>query len=148
MKPWDFFGKYPVFTSQEYAQFLEREGHVGERTQEALLSYHVKTGNLVRVRRGLFAVIPQGASPESYAIDPYLIAAKLVNDAVIGYHSALAFYGKSYSVTHQFCALTHSRSADILFREDAFRLVLLPKSLRKKNNEFAHYRVKIPIFLS
>ena len=135
MKPWDFFSKYPVFTSQEYAQFLEKEEHAGERTQEALLSYHVKAGNLVRVRRGLFAVVPPGASPESYAVDPYLVAAKLVDDAVIGYHSALAFYGKSYSVTHQFCVLTRSRSTDILFREDAFRLVLFPKSLRKKNQE-------------
>lgn len=135
MKPWDFFSAYPVFTSQEYAQFLEKEGHAGERTQEALLSYHVKAGNLVRIRRGLFAVVPQGASPESYTVDPYLVAAKLVDDAVIGYYSALAFYGKSYSVTHQFCVLTHSRSTDILFREDAFRLVLFPKALRKKNQE-------------
>ena len=102
--------------------------------REALLSYHVKAGNLMRVRRGLFVVVPPGASPESYAVDPYLVAAKLVDDAVIGY-SALAFYGKSYSVTHQFCVLTHSRSADILFREDAFRLVLFPKALRKKNQE-------------
>ncbi|OGT61698.1 MAG: hypothetical protein A3E85_01990 [Gammaproteobacteria bacterium RIFCSPHIGHO2_12_FULL_45_12] len=135
MKPWNFFSKYPVFTSHEYAQFLEKEEHAGERTQEALLSYHVKAGNLLRVRRGLFAVVPQGALPESYSVDPYLIAAKLVDDAVIGYHSALAFYGKSYSVTYQFCVLTHSRSADIHFREDVFRLVLFPMALRKKNQE-------------
>lgn len=135
MKPKDYFSQNPVFTSQEYAQFLEKEGGGGERTQEALLSYHVKAGNLVRVRRGLFAVVPSGASPESYIVDPYLVAAKLVDDAVIGYYSALAFYGKSYSVTHQFCVLTHSRSADILFREDAFRLALFPKVLRKKNQE-------------
>jgi predicted transcriptional regulator of viral defense system len=135
MTPKDFFSQHPVFTSQEYAQFLEKEEHAGERTQEALLSYHVKAGNLVRVRRGLFAVVPSGASPESYIVDPYLVAVRLVDDAVIGYHSALAFYGKSYSVTHQFCVLTHSRSADILFREDAFRLVLFPKALRKKNQE-------------
>ncbi|MHB1949138.1 MAG: type IV toxin-antitoxin system AbiEi family antitoxin domain-containing protein [Gammaproteobacteria bacterium] len=135
MKPSDFFSKYPVFTSLEYAQFLEEEEHAGERTQEALLSYHIKAGNLVRVRRGLFAVVPPGASPESYAVDPYLVATKLVDDAVIGYHSALSFYGKSYSVAHQFCVLTHSRSANILFRENAFRLVLFPKALRKKNQE-------------
>lgn len=134
-KPKDFFNQYPVFTSQEYAQFLEQEQHAGKRTQEALLSYHVKAGNLVRVRRGLFAVVPPGAFPESYAVDPYLVAAKLVDDAVIGYQSALAFYGKSYSVTHQFCVLTHSRSANVLFREDIFRLALFPKSLREKNQE-------------
>jgi len=135
-KPKDFFNQYPVFTSQEYAQFLTHGNHVGARTQEALLSYHVKAGNLVRIRRGLFAVVPPGFSPESYAVDPYLIATKLVDDAVIGYHSALAFYGKSYSVTHQFCVLTHSRSTEFIFREDAYRLVLFPKSLREKKQEF------------
>ncbi len=134
-KPKDFFNQNQVFTGKEYAQFLEREPHSGKRAQEALLSYHVKAGNLIRIRRGLFAVVPPGASSESYAVDPYLVSAKLVADAVIGYHSALAFYGKSYSVTHQFCALTHSRSASMLFRDDIFRLVLFPKSLREKNQE-------------
>jgi len=135
-KPRDFFSQNSVFTSQEYAHFMEQEKHFGERTQEALLSYHVKAGNLVRVRRGLFAVVTPGTSPEFFVVDPYLVAAKLVDDAVIGYHSALAFYGKSYSVSHQFCVLTHSRSASILFREDVFRLVLFPKSLREKNQQF------------
>ncbi len=136
MKPVDFFSKHPVFTSQEYAQFLEQAEHAGERTQEALLSYHIKAGNLIRIRRGLYAVVPQGASPESYMVDPYLIAAKLVGDAVVGYHSALAFYGKSYSLTHQFCILTRSRSASISYRDDVFRLVLFRKSLREKNQQF------------
>ncbi|HSW69632.1 MAG TPA: transcriptional regulator [Gammaproteobacteria bacterium] len=135
MKPADFFNQHPVFTSKEYAGFLELEKHAGERAQEALLSYHIKAGNLIRVRRGLFAVVPSGSSPESYAVDPYLIAAKLVDNTVIGYHSALAFYGKSYSITHQFCVLSHARSANIPFREDIFRLVLFPKSLREKRQE-------------
>lgn len=135
MKPKDFFYQHPVFTSHEYAQFLEQEKHAGKRTQEALLSYHVKAGNLIRVRRGLYAVVPPGASQESYVVDPYLVAAKLVDDSVIGYHSALAFYGKSYSVIHQFCVLTDTRPVDVLFREDIFRLVLFPKSLREKKQE-------------
>lgn len=136
MKPVNFFSMYPVFTSQEYAQFLRQAERAGERTQESLLSYHIKAGNLIRIRRGLYAVVPQGASPESYMVDPYLVAAKLVDDAVIAYHSALAFYGKSYSVTHQFCLLTHSRSAIIPFRDDVFRLLLFPKSLRESNQQF------------
>lgn len=135
MKPRDFFNRNPIFTSQEYAQFLEKRKDIGERAQEALLSYHVRAGNLVRVRRGLYAVVPPGASSESYVVDPYLVAAKLVEDAVVSYHSALAFYGKSYSVTHQFCVLTHSRSTEIHFTENVFRLVLFPKALRKKNLE-------------
>lgn len=135
MKPKDFFNQNPVFTGQEYAQFLE-ERHAGARTQEALLSYHLKAGNLIRIRRGLFGVIPQGASAESYVVDPYLIAAKLTSDAVIGYHSALAFYGKTYSVTHQFSILTNQRRTQFVFRDDSFRLVLFPKSLRVQSQEY------------
>lgn len=136
MKPWDFFRQHPVFTSQEYTQFLTQEMRPGERTQEALLSYHIKAGNLVRIRRGLFAVVPKGVSPDAVVIDPYLISAKLVKDAVIAYHSALAFYGKSYSVTRQYCILTHSRSRGFMFRDDAFRLVLFPEALRRNEQEY------------
>lgn len=135
MKPRDFFNQHAIFTSQEYAQFLAKNNHAGERTQEALLSYHVKAGNLIRIRRGLFAVVPQGASSATYAVDPYLIASKLVDDAVLGYHSALAFYGKSYSVAHQFCVLTHHRVENRVLRNEHFQLVLFPKSLREKNQE-------------
>ncbi len=136
MKPKDFFNQNPVFTSQEYAAFLKREKRSGTRAQEALLSYHIKTGNLVRIRRGLFGVIPQGASPESYSFDPYLVAAKLDEGGVIGYHSALAFYGKSYSVTHQFVVLGYKRQINFTFHSDNFRLVQFPISLYKKNLEY------------
>ncbi len=135
MKPFDFFNQFPVFTSQEYAEFLAQNAHPNQRTQEALLSYHIKAGNLIRIRRGLYAVVPQGASANTFLPDPYLIAAKLTNDAIISYHSALAFYGKSYSVSHQFCISTQARSTKILFRDDLFRLILLPKTLRETQQQ-------------
>lgn len=135
MKPSNFFNQHPVFTSCEYAQFLQQERRAGDRTQEALLSYHVKAGNLIRVRRGLFAVIPAGASPETYVVDPYLVASKLTEGGVIGYHTALAFYGKSYSITYQFCVLTHGRATHVKFGDSNFRLVSFPRALQKKNKE-------------
>jgi predicted transcriptional regulator of viral defense system len=136
MKPMDFFNQHPVFTSKEYARFLEQEERSGDRAQEALLSYHIKAGNLIRIRREIFGVIPQGASPESYSFDPYLVAAKLNEGGVIGYHSALAFYGKTYSVPHQFVVLGHKRQENFAFRSDNFRFVLFPKSLREKKQEY------------
>jgi hypothetical protein len=72
MKLENFFSKHPVFTGEELTVFLASEGPRNSRTQEALLVYHVKTGRLVRVRRGLYAVIPPAASPETYPIDPFL----------------------------------------------------------------------------
>jgi len=58
-----FFNRHPAFTGDELAAFLATEGPRNVRTQDALLLYHVKSGRLVRVRRGLYAVVPPGASP-------------------------------------------------------------------------------------
>lgn len=136
MQPKDFFSQHPVFTSWEYAQFLAEEKSTGARTQESLLSYHLKAGNLMRVKRGLFVVTSsRKTSRESNAVDPYLLASKLTDDGVIAYHSALAFYGKTYSITHQFCVLTHKRATTMLFQDNNFRLILFPKKLRDEGKE-------------
>jgi predicted transcriptional regulator of viral defense system len=133
MKINDFFYQHPIFTSQEYASFLKQKDRGSIRSQEALLAYHIKVGNLIRIKQGLFAVVPQSTAPESFVADPYLIASKLVDDGVIAYHSALAFFGKSYSLTHQFCVLTHKRPTKFVFRDNSFRLISFPKALCKKN---------------
>ena len=67
----------------ELAAHLAARGEVGARGQEALLAYYTRTGRVVRVRRGLYAVIPPGADPASYPVDPRLVAAKLTPDAVV-----------------------------------------------------------------
>ena len=72
-----FFRQHPVFTGEELAEHLSSSGRVGARTQESLLAYHTKNGRLVRVRRGLYAVIPPGADRDTYPVDPYLIASRL-----------------------------------------------------------------------
>ncbi len=56
-----FFRRHPVFSGEELAEHLASGGETGARTQESLVAYHTKTGRLVRVRRGLFAVVPYGA---------------------------------------------------------------------------------------
>jgi predicted transcriptional regulator of viral defense system len=132
----DFFREHPVFTSQEYAYFLEKERRAGDRNREASLAYHLKAGHLLHLKRGLYAVVPPGGSLESFIADPYLIAGKLSEDAVIGYHTALAFYGKSHSITHQFCVLTENRPTRLVIQQNAFRLVSFPQSLLKQQQAF------------
>ena len=129
MKHDAFFRNHSVFTGKELAGHLESLGEVGRRAQEALLAYYRKTGRVVQVRRGLYAVIPPGAAPDSYPVDPFLVAARLTPDAVLSYHTALEFHGKAHSVyTH----LTYSASrplGPLTFRAHVLRGAKFSKAL-------------------
>ena len=135
MKLNEFFHQYAVFTLEELDRFLEEKGEFNSHTRNALLSYHKENGRIISVRRGLYAVVPVGASPETCPVDPYLLAAKMVKDAVLAYHTALEFHGRSYSLYQRFCYLSKRRSLPVVFRSYEFLGVGMPQSLRKKGKE-------------
>jgi predicted transcriptional regulator of viral defense system len=135
MKLEKFFRQQPIFTNQEFAEFLEAAGSHNVRTQESLLNYHIKTGRILRVRRGLYAALPVGVNPETYPVDPFLLTAKMTDDAVLAYHTALEFHGKAYSVYEHFFYLTGHSPRTVTFRSSRFRSVLFPKTLRVKNQQ-------------
>ena len=135
MKHDEFFRKHPVFTGDDLAEYLSSCGEVGSRTQEALLAYHRKTGRVVSVRRGLYAVVPPGSDPDLYSVDPFLVAAKLTKDAVLSYHTALELHGRAYSVREQFTYTASRPLNPVTFRTHVFRGVKLPQPLRVANKE-------------
>ncbi len=135
MKHDGFFRKHPVFTGEELADHLSSLGQVGRRAQEALLAYHQKTGRVVRVRRGLYAVIPAGANADSYSIDPFIVAAKLTRDAVLSHHTALEFHGRAYSVYAHFTYSASRPLGRLQFRSHVFRGTKFPKALRRAGKE-------------
>jgi len=122
MKHDEFFRKHPVFTGKELAKHLSSRGQVGSRAQEALLAYHRRTGRVVMVRRGVYAVIPAGADPESYPVDPFLVAAKLTADAVLSYHTALEFHGRAYSIQEFFTYSASRPPSPVTFRSHVLRI--------------------------
>lgn len=132
MKSQDFFNSHPVFTYEEFAAAVESRS---KRTRDALLTYYKKNKRLLRVRRGLFAAVPSGMSPETCPVDPYLIAAKLTKDAVLAYHTALELHGKAYSVRENLTYLTGQQSRPLKFRGHIFKAVSVPKGLKKKHHE-------------
>jgi predicted transcriptional regulator of viral defense system len=134
MKPQEFFARRPVFTYAEFVTALGNE-HRGRRTRDSLLSYYVKTGRLINVRRGLYLTVPPGTDPARCPVDPYLLAAKLTDDAVLAYHTALEFHGKAHSVLESFVYLTARRSRALDFRGLRFRAVPFPKALRVKDRQ-------------
>lgn len=120
-----FFFKNRIFSSE---QFIRAMGH-SARTCQAMLTQHMKGGNIVRIKQGLYAVIPAGADPEGYPIDPYAIMSFLAKDAIIAYHTALQFHGLAYSVHFQLVFLSAEKVRNFQFRQDRFKVTQYPKSL-------------------
>ena len=90
-----FFSTHPVFTREEFAALPHKDKARSPKTREALLAYHQQQGRILRVRRGLYCVVPLGADPATCPVDAYLLAAKMTDDAVLAYHTALEFHGKA-----------------------------------------------------
>ncbi len=125
----EFFRSHPVFTTGELAAYLSSRGTTGSRGRDALLAHHVRAGRFVRVRRGLYAVIPPGADAASFPVDPYLIASRLTPDAVLSHHTALEFHGRAYSVWEHFTYLASRPSSPLTFRSHVFRGTRFPEAL-------------------
>ena len=136
-----FFRKHPVFTGEELSNHLSSHGKVGGRAQEALLAYHQKAGRVLRIRRGLYAVIPPGADPDSYPVDPFLIASKLTPDAILSHHTALEFHGKAYSVHTHFTYSASRPSRPLTFRSHVFHGTKFPQALLRAGK--VHFAVSI-----
>lgn len=135
MKHAKFFRKHPVFTSKELDDHLSAMGTIGPRSRESLLNYHRKTGHVILIRRGLYAVLPPGSDPDSYPVDPFLVASKLTADAVLSHHTALEVHGYGYSVREH---LTYSASRPISpvnFRSQVFRGVKFSQALCRAGKE-------------
>ena len=135
MRHRDFFRRHPVFTGEQLSAHLASRGPVGPRTREALLSYHTRTGRLLRIRRGLYAVIPPGSDPESYPVDPYLIAARLTPDAVLSHHTALEYHGRAYSVWQHLVYSSSQPANTLTLRAQTFRGTRFPTALCRAGTE-------------
>jgi predicted transcriptional regulator of viral defense system len=127
MRPNQFFTQHAVFSAAEFAQAYK--GTASSR--DSTLAYHEKHGHLLRVRRGLYVVIPPGTPPRRVAVDSYALTSRLTPDAILGYHTALAFHGKAYSVHQRFEYLTATAARPFRFRGQEFRPVQFPKALRE-----------------
>lgn len=130
MKPVEFFAKHPVFRYDEFVAEHVESGRRSRQTSASVLKQHVAAGNLLHVRRGLYATVPRGVEPEDLQVDPYLLACKSTGDAVVAYHAALQFHGKAYSVWRRFHYLTQGRLRTFAFRDLEFVPVQAPAAVR------------------
>jgi predicted transcriptional regulator of viral defense system len=127
-----FFSRHPVFTVKEMEQFLKEHYSGNVHTRKALLTYYRNRGRIIPLRRGLYASVPPGSEPETYPVDPFLITAKLTDDAVLAYHTALEYYGKAYSTYRRYTYTSLTKSASFHFKSNRFLRVPVPKPLRER----------------
>ena len=134
----EFFDGTPMFTRAEFEAARTETVRRSPRTTDSLLRRYVADGRLLRVRAGLYAVVPRGADAAAAPVDPYLVATKLAPDATLAYHAALQFWGKAYSVWQRFHFVTETSTRALRFRGLEFVSVKLPLPLRRRPTSERH----------
>lgn len=93
-----FFRAHPVFRRAELVDYLDKHGgSTNDSSVNSLLAHHGESGRLVKVRRSLYAVVPQGLESERYHVDRFLVGSRAWSDGVLGYHTALELHGYAHS---------------------------------------------------
>ena len=103
---------HPVFSLEEATEALAPPG--GRRGAAQRLKHHLASGRLAPVARGIYAVVPPGATAAALHPDPLLVAAAARPDAIFAYHSALELLGvahSAWSITTVFTARRRGRLA-------------------------------------
>jgi len=132
--PRAFFETHPVFRHDEFAAF-HRSGKRSPQTTAAVLRQHVRAGNLLRLRRGLYATIPRPRSSDDFQVDPILVASRLAPDAVVAFHAALQAHGKAHSVSRRFTYVTAHRAKPCEIQGSEFIPALIPAALRSRRGQ-------------
>lgn len=134
----DFFSSCSVFRREDLLDYFPQYQDKKSALRD-LLNYHVEKGHILPVRRHVYAVVPPNCSAESgaYAVDPFALASKLSKDAVIGYHSALAFYGNLHSERYEYIYITAERKSKSIFEfaGNRYRSTQVPEALKKGHFE-------------
>ncbi len=132
MKIKEFFRAHPVFRYEAFQAFMEGRGVLPTSIRQ-LLSYYTKNGQLVRIRRGLYAVNPELSRAQS--VDPYLVAAHAAPDAVLGYHTALELHNLAYTTFTELTYLTSIHATEFSFQGQHYRPTSYPNALIQQNKD-------------
>ena len=143
MKLDEFFARYPIFRVEELTEYLSVKGSTNPSTRKALLAHHHDTGRILRIRRGLYATIPLGIPADSFSVDPYLLAGRITDDAILGYHTSLEAHGRAYTIYERFTYLTkRSLGRSFHFQGRIYQGVSHPKALRRTDQEELYVQIQ------
>ena len=91
-----FLDANPVFTRDEFAAAMDlpkRSSPVGR-----FLGQQVAAERIRRLRREVFAAVPDHRTPGRLVLPDYIHASKYRPDGILGYHTGLRLFGIQYSV--------------------------------------------------
>jgi predicted transcriptional regulator of viral defense system len=127
-----FLETHPVFTLKELQEYYSPSG--GGREVYDLLLHNKRMGRIGVKKSGLYYAIRPGSDAATTQVDPFLIAAKLVEDSVLSFHTALDLLGFSHSIFNSYYYYSSQSHPAKQFGNDHFRCVLQPGILRKKSS--------------
>ena len=134
-----FLSIHPVFTRGEFvAAHAAASEATGDRAADKALDYAVRTGRVVRVKRGLYVSVPLGSAPDSLAVDPLLVGSRFAPDAVLSHHSALELHGLAQSVLWTHTVTTNHNVRRTRFRGVEYMGVKPPKALVAAGRQDEH----------
>ena len=128
MKTLEFFATHTVFSLDEASTALGLPG--GRSGTVERLKYHVETGRLKLMIRGVYAVIPPGGKAEEFRPDPFLVAAAFRPEGVFSHHSALELQGVAHSVWNECTLYAEGRRRPLLVNGNTVRFLEHPAPMR------------------
>jgi predicted transcriptional regulator of viral defense system len=133
VKTSEFFATHPVFSLDEAtAVFMLKAGRLGAVER---LKYHLKTGALKLVTRGVYAVVPPGLPADRFQPDPVLVAISVRPDGVFSHHTALELLGAAHSVWRQCTLYVKQRRRPLNINGTTILFLEHPDPIRSSNSE-------------
>ncbi|MGH7565061.1 MAG: type IV toxin-antitoxin system AbiEi family antitoxin domain-containing protein [Gemmatimonadota bacterium] len=127
-----FLATRPVFTLEGLSVAMEGRSRSAVRSW---VKYHLATGRLRLVERGVYAAVPPGIDAESFDPDPFLVGRVVRPDAVFSYHAALQLLGVAHSDWSVVSLFTERRRRALASNAWRIEFSLHPATLRKGGKE-------------
>jgi predicted transcriptional regulator of viral defense system len=113
------FYRQQVFTFDEARQKLK----INAIALNKMLHELQRNGYVVRIKKGLYAVVPVETVGKSFAPNKYLVAAKLQKKACLSYHTALELHGAAESVFNTLYISVPRQARPFHFQETTYSFV-------------------------
>lgn len=128
-----FLTSHPVFHLADLTRHLTTAKNGTAASERA--KYHLATGRLKRIERGLYAAVPPGSDPARFQPDRYLVAAAARPEGILSHHAALELHGVAHSDWSVCTVLCAQRREPLRVGHTEIRFLAHPKTLARAHRE-------------